>query len=75
MPMLVFSVVTPFELAGKYQRFGGTYYYHLHDFNRTINAALLSRRTASTFSTPSEPNIANFLLFEILGFHDSEYEV
>jgi hypothetical protein len=27
--MLFFWVVTPCRLAGRYQRFGGTYYFHL----------------------------------------------
>jgi hypothetical protein len=29
MSILVFWVVTPYELVGRYQRFGGTYYLHL----------------------------------------------
>jgi hypothetical protein len=31
MSVLVFRVVTPFELAGRYQRFEGIYCLHLQD--------------------------------------------
>jgi hypothetical protein len=44
--MLVFWVVTPCGLAGRYRRFGGTYRLHLQDWGVAIAVEGLIRPTA-----------------------------
>jgi hypothetical protein len=44
MPMLIFWVVTPCELVGRYQRFGGTYCLHLEGYIQ-INTKTKRRKT------------------------------
>jgi hypothetical protein len=46
MFMLIFCVVTPCELAGKYQRFGGTKCLHLQGLK--MKAVCASETSAST---------------------------
>jgi hypothetical protein len=47
--MLIFWVVTPCELVGGYQRFGGTYYIHLQDFDSRDKGSMFSEKLVPTY--------------------------